>query len=138
MRTEIKKLWHAVNALWNKEHSVAANKGSKRDQLAAWRQFASVHFSEYPFMCKFLHIMVATPANTSPLEHSYTRLQLVDMCNKVMLQKCNSYCLRKSPVKTKDGDKVDWVCRFGYGDFNNETKKSSGREIHLFSSFYQK
>ena len=47
-----------------------------------------------------------------------------------MLHKCNSYCLRKPPVKTKDGDKVEWVCRFGYGDFNNETKKSSGREIH--------
>ena len=77
MRTEIKKSWHAVNALWNKEHSVAANKGRKRDQLAVWGQFASAHFSEYPFMGKFLQIMVATPANTSPLERSYTRLQLV-------------------------------------------------------------
>ena len=47
-----------------------------------------------------------------------------------MLHKCNSYCLRKNPVATKDGDKVEWAFRFGYGDFNNETKISAGMEIH--------
>ena len=47
------------------------------------------------------------------------------MCNKVLLFKCNSYCLRKNPVKTKDGDKVEWACRFGYGDFNKETVEAS-------------
>ena len=54
----------------------------------------------------------------------------IDMCYKVMLHKCNSYCLRKNTVKTKDGDNVEWTCRFGYGDLNEETKRSSGKEIH--------
>ena len=35
------------------------------------------HFSEFPYMCQLVKIMVATAANTSPLERSYTKLQLV-------------------------------------------------------------
>ena len=67
------------------------------------------------------------------LKHGIQKLH-IDMCNKVILHKCNSYCLRKNPVTTKDADKVEWACRFGYGNFNNETKKSSVKGNTPFTS----
>ena len=47
------------------------------DQLFVWQQFVKEHSTEFRNMCQLMQIMVATVANTSPLERSYTKLQMV-------------------------------------------------------------
>ena len=56
----------------------------------------------------------------------------LDMCNKVGLHKCGNYCLKR--VKSKTGDKSDdkRYCRFHFGEYDRETKRSSGKDIHPF------
>ena len=46
-------------------------------QLSLWQQFFKEHSTEFPNMCQQIQIMLATTANTSPLERSYTKLQIV-------------------------------------------------------------
>ena len=77
MLVEIKEDWPSIGKLW----MVEVNKGTKGkrplDQLSVWQQFVKEHSNEFPNMCQLIQIMVATAANTSPLERSYTKLQMV-------------------------------------------------------------
>ena len=47
------------------------------DQLSVWQQFVKEHSTEFLNMCQLIQIMIATAANTSPLERWYTKLQMV-------------------------------------------------------------
>ena len=47
------------------------------DQLSVWQQLVKEHSTEFPSMCQLIQIMVATAANTSSLERSYMKLQMV-------------------------------------------------------------
>ena len=47
------------------------------EQLAVLREFIQLHGMEFPEFCLLIQAMIATPPNTSPLERSYTRLEMV-------------------------------------------------------------
>ena len=76
MLMEIKSAWPSVGKLWMIEVNKAKGKQAV-DQLSVWQQFVKEHSTEFPNMCQLIQIMVATAANTSPLERSYTKLQMV-------------------------------------------------------------
>ena len=76
MLMEIKSTWPSVGKLWMIEVNKAKGKQAV-DQLFVWQQFVKEHSTEFRSMCQLMQIMVATVANTSPLERSYTKLQMV-------------------------------------------------------------
>ena len=47
------------------------------NQHNVWKTFVREHSTEFPNMCHLVQIMLGTAANTSPLERSYTKLQMV-------------------------------------------------------------
>jgi hypothetical protein len=73
----IKEAWPRVNELWNLEFTAASQEQRPCNQLTVWKDFVKSHFSEFPHMCQLIKVMVATPGNTSPLERSYTKLEIV-------------------------------------------------------------
>ena len=73
---EIKSAWPSVGKLWMIEVNRVKGKRAVY-QLSVWKQFVKEHSTEFPNMCQLIQIMVATAANTSPLERSYTKLQMV-------------------------------------------------------------
>ena len=75
---QIREAWPMINQIFLQEKNRCRLINKKKiDQLAIWKQFVAKHCSEFPDICSLLQIMVATPANTSPLERSYTKLQIV-------------------------------------------------------------
>ena len=76
MLVEIKADWPSIGKLCMVEVNKAKGK-RPLDQLSVWQQFVKEHSTEFPNMCQLIQIMVATAANTSPLERSYTKLQMV-------------------------------------------------------------
>ena len=76
MLVEIKAAWPSIGKLWMVEVNKAKGK-LPLDQLSVWQQFVKEHSTEFPNMCQLIEVMVATGANTSPLERSYTKLQIV-------------------------------------------------------------
>ena len=73
----IEKAWPVVNSLWCNERNAARVAKRSPSQLRVWNDFHNQHYSEFPDLCYFLQIMKATSANTSPLERSYTRLEIL-------------------------------------------------------------
>ena len=73
---EIKSAWPSVGKLWMIEVNRAKGKRAV-DQLPVWQQFVKEYSTEFPNVCQLIQIMVATAANTSPLQRSYTKLQMV-------------------------------------------------------------
>ncbi|XP_066920336.1 uncharacterized protein [Clytia hemisphaerica] len=62
-----------------------------------------------------------------------------DLVNKVMLHTCSSYCLRRKTVTTKekdqDGKPIERViryCRHHFGEYDEKSKRSTGKEINPF------
>ena len=51
------------------------------------------------------------------------------MTNKVGTHKCNSTCLKYTGSKSKQRQ-----CRFHFGKFDEESKKSEGKTLHPFYS----
>ncbi len=68
----------------------------------------------------------------------------IDLCNKIGLHKCSkSYCLklpRKKPTgdadtagqSNNDGSKQPRVCKFHFGEYDESTKTSAGKDLHPF------
>ena len=55
------------------------------------------------------------------------------MCNKIGLHKCGNYCLKKIESKCGDKSKDKRVCRFHFGEYDKETKMSTGKDVHPFN-----
>ena len=74
-------------------------------------KFQHEYFLEFPNIVRLCQIMVTTPANTSPLERSYTKLQLV------AAKRRNHFTLENLEVlyllaAINDGAWSDWIhCR---------------------------
>ena len=74
---ELKRSWPTINSLWMSEPNLACVENRKPNQHLIWIKFQQEYFLEFPNVVRLCQIMVATLANTSPLERSYTKLQLV-------------------------------------------------------------
>ena len=59
------------------ENNLAQANNWKPEQIACWKKLQNEHFTELPNVIRLIQILVATPANTSPLERSYIKLQIV-------------------------------------------------------------
>ena len=81
------------------------------NQHLIWIKFQHKYFLEFPNIVRLCQIMVTTPANTSPLERSYTKLQLV------AAKRRNHFTLENLEVlyllaAINDGAWSDWIhCR---------------------------
>ena len=73
---QFKAAWTVLNSLWMSESNLARSQNRKPSQLAVWQKLQSEHFLEFPSFVQLIQVMVCTP-NTSPLERSFTKLQLV-------------------------------------------------------------
>ena len=60
------------------------------------------------------------------------------MCNKIGLHKCVNYCLKKINSKCGDKSKDKRVCRFHFGEYDKETKMSTGKDVHPFNPIVTK
>ena len=49
-------------------------------QLKTYQSFLNLHSIQYPNVSQLLLILIATPANTSPVEQGYTLLEII--CEK--------------------------------------------------------
>ena len=74
---ELRKAWPVIDSLWMAENNLARTNNRKPEQIACWKKQQNEHFTELPNVVRLIQILVATPANTSPLERSYTKLQIV-------------------------------------------------------------
>ena len=74
---QFKASWPILNSLWMSESNLARFQNRKPSQLAVWKKMHSDHFLEFLYFVRLVQVMVSTPANTSPLERSFTKLQLV-------------------------------------------------------------
>ena len=64
-----------------------------------------------------------------------------NIVNKIMLHQCSLYCLRRKTVKTAEKDdsgefkkKIVRYCRHHFGEFDNKTKRTSGKEVDPFNA----
>ena len=74
---ELKRSWPIRNSLWALESNPECVENRKPNQHLIWVKFQQEYFLEFPNVVRLCQIMVTTPASTSPLEKSYTKLQLV-------------------------------------------------------------
>ena len=77
MIAELKRVWPTINSLLIRESNLSRVKNIKPNQHIVWTRFPNQHFMEFPNVVRLSQIMIATPANTSPLERSHAKLQLV-------------------------------------------------------------
>ena len=77
MKIEAEKALSAVSPLWLKELNASRNQRRSPNQLEVWKVFIQQNAPEYPLFCQLLQIMISTSPNTSPLERSYTKLQML-------------------------------------------------------------
>ena len=77
MRSDLKNALKTVGALWLQE--VNAAKGEKRatNQLKVLKKFILYHSLEFLHVTQLLQIMIATAANTSPVERGYSFLEMI-------------------------------------------------------------
>ena len=89
LKEQIEKAWPQVNSLWFKERNAA--KAAKREpsQNTVWENFHQQYYSEFPDVCEFILIMKSTPANTGPLERSYTKLEIISAKRRNRLDEHN-------------------------------------------------
>ena len=73
---ELKRSWPTINSLWMSESNLARVEHRKPNQHLIWIKFQQEYFLEFPNV-RLCQIMLTTLANTSLLERSYTKLQLV-------------------------------------------------------------
>ena len=59
------------------ECNAAKHQGRSPNQLKVWKEFIRLNCLQYPEFCQFLQIMIVTSPNPSPLERSYTKLEIV-------------------------------------------------------------
>ena len=78
---ELKRSWPTINSPWMLESNLARVENRKPNQHLIWIKFQQEYFLEFPNVVRLCQIMVTTPANTSPLERSYTKLQLAKRRN---------------------------------------------------------
>ena len=74
---ELKRSWPTINSLWMSKSNLAHVENRKPNQHLIWIKFQQEYFLEFPNIVRLCQIMVTIPPNTSPLERSYTKLQLV-------------------------------------------------------------
>ena len=74
---ELKKCWKTVNKLYMREVNEAKFKKRALNQENVWQELLGCHFIEFPQVCQFVQIMLASSGNTSPLERGYTHLQMI-------------------------------------------------------------
>ena len=72
---ELKRVCPTIVLSWMSESTHAHVKNRKSDQHILWTRFQNEHFIEFPNAISLCQMMITTPANTSPLERSYTELQ---------------------------------------------------------------
>ena len=77
LSAELKRPWPTINSLWMSESNLVCVENRKPNQHLIWIKFQQEYFLEFPNVVRLCQIMATTPANTSPLERSYTKLQLV-------------------------------------------------------------
>ena len=77
LKKQTKAGLEAVSSLWLKEINASMYEKRPKDQLLVWKEFLKCKAIELPFFSQLLQIMIATSPNTSPLERSYTYLQMV-------------------------------------------------------------
>ena len=121
LKEQFEKAWPQVNSLWFKERNAA--KAAKRgpSQNTVWENFHQQHYSEFPDVCEFILIMKSTPANTGPLERSYTKLEIISAKRRNRLDEHNletQYLLAsfKEHIPVKDSLK-----------YTNEIKRLQGK-----------
>ena len=73
---EFKQAWLPVSRLYQKSHQDSRGKPNQRQ---VWKSFLLSPDSGimYPNFCSLVMILLATPANTSPLERSYSQLEMI-------------------------------------------------------------
>ena len=73
---EMSRAWPTIARFYQKAHQETNGKPVQRN---IWKKFLDSPDSGimYPNMCDFVMIMLSTPANTSPLERSYTFLEMI-------------------------------------------------------------
>ena len=77
LKEQTKKGLVSVGSLWLKERNLATHEKRPRNQLKVWKEFISLNSLQYPDFCQLIQINIATASNTSPLERSYTSLEMV-------------------------------------------------------------
>ena len=75
--SEIEGAWKEVSRQWMSATTAARKKNTHPEQIDFWKAFASNNFLEFPKFGQLLMAMMATSANTSALERSYTRLEII-------------------------------------------------------------
>ena len=74
---DFRKAWQHILTGWLIESHKSQG---KLTQLEYYAKFASADATEYPNVVKLINVLLATPPNTSPLERSYSYLELI--CQK--------------------------------------------------------
>ena len=76
LSSEIRPAWPSVSRLYLKSYQETHGKPNQR---SVWKQFfcSADNGIMYPNMCSLIMILKSTPSNTSPLERSYSLLEMI-------------------------------------------------------------
>ena len=74
---EFREAWPALSRLWLTHKIKVAEEGKKPSQLQVLSRFCMAYTSEYPNICLLIQILIATPSNSSPIERSYSILEMI-------------------------------------------------------------
>ena len=76
LSSEIRRAWPSVSRLYLKSYQETRGKPNQR---SVWKQFlcSADNGIMYPNMCSLIMILKSTPSNTSPLERSYSLLEMI-------------------------------------------------------------
>ena len=103
LSSEIRRTWPSVSRLYLKSYPEARGKPNQR---SVWKQFlcSAGNGIMYPNMCSLIMILKSTPSNTSPLERSYSLLEMIcsPRRNQVLPEHLEVFYLLKAlnlPVK---------------------------------------
>ena len=77
LKSQTEEALVTVGQLWLKEVNAAKFEKRPKNQLNVWKQVLSLHSLQFPLFCQLVQINIATAPNTSPLERSYTKLQML-------------------------------------------------------------
>ncbi|XP_057294620.1 uncharacterized protein LOC130623148 [Hydractinia symbiolongicarpus] len=125
---------------------------SRETQLSEWLQ-TDLKNTDEVFSPKFISLHPADGIETGsalPVDGTILNKALADLnttqelkdfhinlVNKILLHRCSLFCWRRKTITVNSPDgtkskKVVKYCRFHFGEFNEETQTTSGKNIHPY------
>ena len=77
VEAEFRDAWPVLSRIWLTQRAKSAKEKKEPSQLDVLSRFCQAYAGEFPNICLLFQILIATPSNSSPVERSYSILQII-------------------------------------------------------------